>query len=636
VWHIPLMQRLAHRPAASALALLVTWQLACDPPRRQEPAPAAAGARAEARSAPGAQGASAAPIRYRVSFDEAPAHYLDVTMEVPTGGAAEIDLMMAVWTPGSYLVREFSRHVEGLTATGPAGEALAVRKSRKNRWRVSTGGADPLRVHYKLYAAELTVRTSWVSDDLAILNGAPTFITVAGALDRPHEVSLVLPDHWRDVVTALPPHPDGALHRFLAPDYDTLVDSPIVIGAATVERFAVDGVPHRLAFLGDTGAWDAPRAASDVRRLVEAQRDLWRGLPYRSYLFIVVLMDGARGGLEHLDSTLILSSPWAMRRRSDYLSWLGLVSHELFHAWNVKRLRPAELGPFDYENEVYTESLWVAEGLTSYYDDLLLVRAGLMKQDEYLALLSDQIRGSETRPGRLVQPLAQSSFDAWIKYYRPDENSANSSVNYYGKGAVVGFLLDAAIRGATEGRRSLDDVMRLAYQRYAGERGYTPEEIRGVLAEIAGRPLDALWRAAVEEAGPLDLEPALDHFGLRFKAAPGGGDEPAGYLGVETRDHGGRLRVSRVVRGGPGFSAGLQADDEIIAIDDRRVSAGGLEARLVRHRPGERVEILLSRWERLRRIPVVLGAAPQARHDLEPAPQASAAQRARLAAWLRR
>jgi predicted metalloprotease with PDZ domain len=624
---------------ASLAPLLTASSWACDPPidppreRTSEVSHPAAGIPADPGRADGR-----AAISHRVSFADARNHYVDVESSFPAAGA-ELELFMPVWTPGSYLVREFSRNLESVSAVDPAGASLRIAKTRKNRWRIATGGADRTVVRYRVYAAEMSVRTNWVSDDMGFLNGAATFLAPVGDLARPHEVSLALPPGWRDSITALPAHPSGQPHRYLAPSYDALVDSPILLGNPVVRSFDVGGVRHRLAQAGDTGLLDADRAAGDVARVVEAQRAFWGGLPYRAYDFLSVHVDGASGGLEHLDSTLLLSSPWAMSRRLDYARWLGLVSHELFHAWNVKRLRPVELGPFDYENEVYTPSLWLAEGVTSYYGNLLLARAGLIDRDEYLASLSGEIRSVETGPGRAVQPLALSSFDTWIKFYRPDENSNNASVDYYDKGAVVGFLLDAEIRRATEGQRSLDDVMRLAYGRYAGERGYRAEDVRRAAEEVAGRELGGFWRDFIDGVAPLDYGAALDYYGLRLVPRKEGTGERAGgeseaHLGLEARDESGRLRVTKVARGGPAWQAGVQPGDELIAIDDRRVPLDGLDKALARLKPGARASLLVARWGRVRAIAVVLGQAPGDRFELEVAIGASAAQRAHLDAWL--
>ena len=313
-------------------------------------------------------------------------------------------------------------------------------------------------MRYRVYGREMTVRTNWIESRFALLQGPATYLTLVGGFDRPHHVTLDLPAGWTRAMSGLP-EMSGRPHTFEAADYDTLVDGPIVAGDLEVYEFSRSGKPHYLVNVNEGGSWDGARAIGDVERIVAEHEKLWGSLPYDKYVFVNMITE-ASGGLEHRNSSVLMTSRWAMGTRQAYVGWLNLVSHEFFHVWNVKRLRPAALGPFDYENENYTPSLWVSEGFTSYYGDLLVRRAGLSSDAEFFGALSSDIRGLETTPGRLVQPVTQSSYDAWIKQYRPDENSANTSVSYYAKGQVIAALLDARIRLATNGQRSLDDVMR--------------------------------------------------------------------------------------------------------------------------------------------------------------------------------
>jgi len=340
-----------------------------------------------------------------------------------------------------------------------------------------------------------------------------------------------------------------------------------------------------------------------------------------------------------------MTSRWRSRTREGHLEWLSLAGHELFHAWNVKRLRPIELDRFDYEREVYTQGLWMAEGLTSYYDDLFLVRAGIATRDEYLKRLSKQVETLQSTPGRLVQPLRAASYDAWIKYYRRDENFVNTGTSYYTKGAVVGFLLDARIRRATRGEKSLDDVLRLAWRRYSGERGFTEGELRQAVEEIAGRAAGEWLERAVSTAEELDYQEALDWLGLRFtldRSREGGADdaeegrkEPGAWLGIETEVQKSRLLVTEVKRGTPAYAAGLNVGDEILAIGDYRVPPESWAERLKSYRPGERATLLVARRERLTRLPIVFGEKPARRWKLEVEPKATLEQKAHLVAWLR-
>ena len=582
-----------------------------------------------------------APIRYKLSFPHAQNHYVEVEAAFPTDGKRSIELMMAVWSPGSYLVREYQRQVEDIRIEGQ-GDSQAARKTRKNRWVVQTGGGSEVTVRYRVYCREMGVRTNFVERDFAILNGGPTFITMVDGLDRPHDIELQLPQDWERSVTGLPTHPDGRPNHYRAADFDIVVDSPIAAGNPAVYEFEVAGVPHYLVNLGEGDIWDGPKSAADTKKIVEATYDFWKVMPYRKYVFLNMIVESG-GGLEHLNSTLLMTSRWRSRTEKDYRRWLGLVCHEFFHAWNVKKLRPVELGPFDYENENYTKSLWVAEGLTSYYDDLLLKRAELLDQKQYFEALGRQIDSLQTTPGRLVHPVEMSSYDAWIKGYRRDENSVNTSISYYTKGAVIGFLLDAKIRKATNGLKSLDDVMRLTYERFSGEKGFTPEEFRGAASEIAGADLSEWFRRALETTEELDYTEALDYFGLRFKddddnkneKDEGENKEPEAWLGLQTEDRAGRLVVTQVRRQTPGYEYGFNVGDEILAIDDYRVNPTGLEDRLTRYRPRDKASILIARREKLIRIDLEFGEKPPELWKIEAHPDATEEQKARLGEWLK-
>jgi predicted metalloprotease with PDZ domain len=328
-----------------------------------------------------------------------------------------------------------------------------------------------------------------------------------------------------------------------------------------------------------------------------------------------------------------MSSPWSTTTRLAYLAWLGQACHELFHAWNVKRLRPIELGPFDYENENYTESLWIAEGFTDYYGDLLLARAGISSRVEYLQALSSTIESVQTTPGRLVQPVNRASFDAWIKFYRPDESSANTSISYYTKGTVLAFLLDAKIRHGTGAARSLDDLMRLAYERYSGPRGYTPEDFKVLVEEVIGSPhgVREWFASAVESAAELGYGEALDWFGLQFRETA---EPPRASLGVTTRNDNGRLIITDVVRDGPAFAAGFKSDDEILALGEIRIRATQLESRLASYQPGTSVSVLVARRDALLRLNVTLGSETRRRRVLETRPDITTEQQTRLSSWL--
>ncbi len=572
---------------------------------------------AGARSA----GETACPT-YKISFPAPASHYLTVEARFERNGKYEAQLFLPVWTPGSYLIREYARNIEPISASG------RFWKTSKNRWRIETNGSAEIVFTYRVYCREMSVRTNWVEDSFALINGAPTFVTSDDRRDGPHEVEFELPEQWKTIVTSLP---ETGPRCYRAANYDELVDSPILCGNPAIHRFEVDGIPHLLANEGEHGVWDGPRSAADAEKLVRQHGNMWGCLPYESYAFLNLLTE-ASGGLEHRNSAVLMTSRWTTRTRKSYLDWLTLVSHEFFHVWNVKRLRPVELGPFDYENENYTRSLWVAEGITSYYGPLAVRRAGLSTTDEYLSELSDDIRKLQLTPGRLVQSAEESSWDAWIKLYRPDENSVNTTISYYTKGAIVAWLLDARIREETNGAKSLDDVMRTAFTRFAGEKGFSTEEFKSVCSEVAGVPLEEFFRATVESATELDYAPGLDWFGLRFKE-PDAAQHTGPVIGCATRVDHGRLVVTKVPVNTPAAQAGISVDDEILAIDDFRVRADQLSKRLEHYKPGERVSVLLARREVLRRVEITLGEEP-GRWALEIRPDASDVQQRNLAVWV--
>jgi predicted metalloprotease with PDZ domain len=585
---------------------------------------------------------AAEPVVYTVRFPSPVSHYAEVEASIPAVRGKPLELFLPVWTPGSYLVREYARNIENIRAADGAGSPLAIRKTRKNRWLIEPAEGNSVRLQYRVYCREMTVRTNWVDENFGLLNGAATFISPLGDLHRPYQVIVELPASWKLSISGLR---EASPNHFEAPDYDTLVDSPILAGSPAVHEFVVDGKKHFLVNQGETWLWDGPRSARDTQKIVEQNLKMWGSLPYEKYVFLNLIVD-AGGGLEHKNSVCMMTGRYATRTRRAYLGWLDLVSHEYFHAWNVKRLRPVELGPFDYENENYTHNLWVAEGFTDYYTGLNVRRAGLSTDAEYLmggapgerdmSSLSAQIDALQTSPGRLTQPLEMASYDAWIKAYRPDENSANTSVNYYVKGGLVGWLLDAKIRHLTDGTKSLDDGMRLAFRRYSGTHGYTTPEFVAVMSEVAGQDLSAWFHKTLQTTEELDYTEALAWFGLEFRKpeAPKADNRPKAWIGFVSKPGETRIVVSQIPRETPADAAGLSVDDEILALDNWRVSSEGWAQRLQQYAPGDTVELLVSRRDQVIRVPVKLGEEPARKWQLEINPKATDEQKLHLKVWL--
>jgi predicted metalloprotease with PDZ domain len=573
-------------------------------------------------------------MRYRLSMPEPHSHLFHVEMAVDRPGDA-LDLVFPVWTPGSYLVREFARHVEGAAAEDGDGRRLPLERLDKHRFLVRAGGVERAIVRYRVYANELTVRTCHLDGTHGFVNPAAVFPLVRGREGGPHALEVESPTGWR-VATAL----SGGPTRFTARDYDELADSPLEIGTHRTLRFTALGRPHEIALWG-RGNVDEARLADDARRIVEAVGALMGGLPYERYVFIVHLADRRRGGLEHAASTTLHVARTGFFPRKAYEETLGLLAHEFFHAWNVKRLRPAAFVPYDYGREQYTRLLWWFEGATSYYEQVALARAGILEPRRRLEALGEALTSLEQTPGARKMSLEEASFVAWVKHYRPDENTPNSAVSYYLKGELVALALDLALRRAG---RSLDDLLKLLYARYERE-GVPEDAIERAAAELLGPdPARRFFDRFVRGTDPLELD--LDVVGLRLRrrvatglddkggtpARPNGGRPRPGWLGASLAE-GPKLVVQSVLEGSPAHRAGLYAADEIVAEDGFRVDRGALWDRLCERGPGGRLRLTVFRRDELVTVEVVLGDPREDALWLEPASDATPAQRAAFESW---
>lgn len=570
-------------------------------------------------------------IVFTVSMPRPFTHMLEVEMRLRLEEARpQLDLVMPVWTPGSYLIREYARHVQDFTAEAE-GRPLAWRKVNKNTWRIDTDSLRAITVRYRVYANELSVRTNELNDRHAFWNNAALLMYIDGHLDAPATLRIVPYGNWK-IATGLPPV-EGTPNAFRAENFDILYDSPVLAGDFRTLEFRVRGVPHRIVIDGD-GNYDAERMRRDVQKIVEAAAEMMGDIPYRDYTFLLILAPSGGGGLEHLNSTALIWRRFGFRPEKDYRDFLSLVAHEFFHLWNVKRIRPDALGPFDYTRENYTKLLWVAEGLTSYYENILLLRAGLISDRDYREMLADAIKSLQNTPGRLVMSVEEASFDAWIKYYRRDENSINSQVSYYDKGALLGVLLDLEIGRASAGRRSLDDVMRYLYAEfYRKGRNYTPEDFQAACEKMASRSLDEFFRRYVRGRDELPYNSFLEAAGLRLEVKRSS-NEPRAYLGAQLAQEGDRLIVRTVRAGTPAYDQGLNAGDQIVALDGKRVTLESFNARLEERKPGEKIRLTIFRADDLRTLEVALGAAPEDEYKIVPVTAPSDAQRQIYRAWL--
>ncbi len=555
--------------------------------------------------------ASEADIVYVVSMPRPYTHLLEVEMQLRLSQQkATADLVMPVWTPGSYLIREFERHVQGFGAKDVAGRTLAWKKINKNTWRVETGGSKQIVAKYSVYANELTVRTNELNDEHAFWNNAALLMYPDGRLKAPSILRVVPYADWK-VGTGLAPV-EGQPNTFRADNFDTLYDSPFEVANFNTISFQVKNVPHRIIMSGE-GNYDPERLKTDFQKIVEAASEIYGGqFPYKDYTFLVNLRAPGGGGLEHVNSTALIASPFGFRSQANYTDFLSLVAHEHFHAWNVKTIRPDALGPFNYNQENYTRLLWVAEGITDYYEEIVLRKAGLMSDIQVLRIHASSIQDLQNRPGRFETSVEEASFDAWIKYYRPDENAVNNQISYYDKGAIVGLLLDLEIRKASKGERSLNDVMLYLYDEFAKkQRNYTPEDFQRAAERSAGASLENFFVKYVRGRDELDYDAALGVVGLKLQTtgqmANGQPVPERAYFGATLVQTGDRLMVRNVRTGTPAYDQGIMFDDQIIALDGRRVTLDILDARLAEKRPGEKIMLSVFRRDKLITINLTLG-----------------------------
>ena len=561
-------------------------------------------------------------------------------------------LSLPVWIPGSYLVREFSRHLQRLQAR-QNGKAVTLRQLNKCHWQAECAAGAALTVSYEVYAFDNSVRASWLDEGRGFFNGTSLCLRVHGQEQQAHALELLPPPGvatpWQ-AATGLPPHKVNkrGLGTYLAADYDELVDCPVEMGPTDrfwSGHFEAAGIPHRIVVAGAPPAFDGARLVEHTRAICEAEIGFWHGkgrgkaarkiagkaAPFKSYLFLLNAVDDGYGGLEHRNSTALISSRRDLPRVGEvrtpegYTTLLGLISHEYFHTWNVKQLRPAEFTRYDYSQENYTRLLWFFEGFTSYYDDLFLRRTGLIDDPAYLRLVAKSINQVMQAPGRSVQSVAQASYDAWIKYYRPDENTPNATISYYSKGSLVALCLDLTLRA--EGKTTLDAVMRGLWARCKGG-PMTEADLAATLEDLGGRSFAREIAAWVHGTRDLPLQELLQKHGVTVSLDPAPLQQ---RLGLRADESGGSLRVKTVLRGGPAEQAGLAAGDEWLGVE---VAGQGWRLDRLDDLPlylgtQRRFTALVARDRRLQRLTMTMPSASTAQ-----AWRLTVGDAARVQAWL--
>ncbi|MFJ3047594.1 M61 family metallopeptidase [Herbaspirillum chlorophenolicum] len=595
----------------------------------------------------------ATPIRYTITSNDPASHVYDVTITVDKPAAEGQVFSLPAWIPGSYMVREFAKNIVRLHAES-GGKKVAVKKLDKHTWKAAAC-TSALTLSYQVYAWDLSVRTAHLDQTHGFFNGTSVFLAAQGFEQGRHVVDILRPEgdafkRWR-VATAMPELKARryGFGTYVAQNYDELIDHPVEFGDFALASFKAHGVPHDVVITGQVPNLDMARLCDDLKKICEAQIAFFepksKRAPMQRYVFMTLAVGDGYGGLEHRASTALICARADLpvkgkpEQTDGYRTYLGLCSHEYFHTWNVKRIKPAVFAPYDLRQENYTSLLWLFEGFTSYYDDLFLVRTGVIDTDAYLNMLSKTITGVLRGSGRKKQSVAESSFDAWVKYYRQDENAPNAIVSYYTKGSLVALGLDLTIRTQTRGRRTLDDVMRGLWNRYGrdfyegGGQGVPEEGILALLEELSGADLGRFFERCIRGTEDVPLAELLPGFGVSYGDATPKDAKP--WLGARIAKDGGDAKLASVYEGSPAAHAGLSAGDKLVALDGLRVPASGPDGLLSRYRINDTVRVHAFRRDELMEFAVRLKAdvAPQVKLAALGKPAAVVRQRE---SWLKR
>jgi predicted metalloprotease with PDZ domain len=566
-------------------------------------------------------------VYYNLSMSEPHTHLFEVEMRLEGARGSEV-VALPVWTPGSYLVREYAKNVQDISARSEDDTALKIKKIDKNHWEIQGRGSQDIIVSYRVYAYEHSVRTSYLNADHALVVPASVLMYWEKNLQRKHHLHINMPDNWSEITTALEPFNQPGNVDFIAKDYDELVDSPLELGNHHVVNFQVLEKPHVAALYGASN-YDDSVLVNDFSKIIEAEAKIFGGLPYDHYSFIFHVEEG-RGGLEHANSSVNFIRRWSFNDEKRYKSLLSLVSHEFFHTWNVKRLAPEGIASFDYDRENYLDELWMVEGFTSYYDELILQRIGHVDKSAYLDVLKDEINTLESRPGRHHQSVAESSYDAWIKYYRSNEHSSNATISYYNKGHLLGLLLDIKIIAATSGESNLDAVMLKLYKDFAlKQKGYTSDDVRKACEAVSGLNLEVFFKDYVFGVEHLPYDEVFELAGLDLDSTT----EKSAYLGANLRASDGRVMITSVVENSPAWDAGLNVHDELVAIDGFRVKSSTPDY-FNEKVPGDRIICTVSRNGILTDIHLTVGYKPTTISDLKQIENPSETQKLVFEKWL--
>ncbi|MHA2252507.1 MAG: M61 family metallopeptidase [Candidatus Kariarchaeaceae archaeon] len=543
-------------------------------------------------------------ILYEIYVEKLNEHLVDVKLIFDVEWDSPI-LEMPSWTPGSYLIRDYARHLQEFSIRDEQNNSIGSVKTRKNAWKVHAKSGQKIFVHYRIYAFELTVRTSYLDNRKALLTPSSLFMYMKSKDNLKHtknyeiNLSIHAPEDWLVFTSLRKVNGD-----YKCTNYDELVDSPICMGipeivdhySYVVEEKDNKKIPCEVVIIGDKGNHNIEDFASDLQKIQNDAIDMFGELPYDRYYWLLYIVGQGGGGLEHKYSNCSIIPRWYFQKGKNYTRLLSLEAHEHFHVYNIKRIRPAQLGPFDYSNEVYTRTLWVAEGLTSFYDKLVLARTGLISQEEYWELIAKNIQDLYGTPGRFKTSLSDASFNAWIKLYKPDENTFNSYVSYYLKGGIVGLMLDLEIREQTKWVNSLDSFFKHMYQNYKEKphKGFNEHLFKDLVQDYTRTNLDQFWEKYIDGTDKIDINYYLRLIGMNLVFDTKSTDK---WIGLRFKEK--SMIVEKVIAESPAMIGGIYPRDEIIGINGFRASNGGLNKVLANIEPKETVQILLIRDDKI-------------------------------------
>ena len=540
-------------------------------------------------------------IHYKLGMSQPWTHLFEVEVSysgLPRSGET-FDLLLPVWRSGRYVVFDFAGDVQEFSAQDGKGSPLGWEKTDKMTWRIRKGSSTTVTATYKVYANEVNQRTKEMNDQGAFLDGSAVFMYADKYRGLPLTLTVTPYRDWH-VTTGLE-NAKGTKNTLTSPTYDYLIDCPLFVGNQLDVEFEAGGKPHVLSVLGE-GNYDTKIMVKDITKLVEANKELWGSLPYQRYVFMLHVSPRHGGGTEHINSTAMGTRPWGFTNTNSYNGFLGLVSHEYFHTWNVKQIRPKGISPYDWTKENYTKELWVSEGTTSYYTSRMMMRAGLSTPARYVDQLPGQIQGDRQKPGNKLQSATESSFDAWIKYWKQNEQAFNAETDYYDRGSDISLFLDLEIRNRSNNKASLDNVMKAMYERFPWNgTGFTVDDFRKVCDEFAGSSLKQFFDEHVYGTKPLEWEKVLLYAGLEAKSKT----EQKAWFGAFIGGEPPRIRW-QVAAGSPASIAGLDLNDEIIALNGYRVSANDFNTRIGEMKAGDVVKLTVMRSDQLREFNVTL------------------------------